>query len=64
MRTMKCCIDKAEVNHSGKDRFEVRGWIYSKKGREIQAIVQADNKHDLPYKICLLYTSPSPRDVG
>ncbi len=21
MRTMKCCIDKAEVNHSGKDRF-------------------------------------------
>lgn len=51
MRTMKCCIDKAEVNHSGKDRFEVRGWIYSKKGREIQAIVQVDNKHDLPYKI-------------
>ena len=51
MSTMRCCIDKAEVNHSGKDRFEIRGWIYSKKGREITALVKADNKQDIPYKI-------------
>ena len=51
MSTMRCCIDKAEVNHSGKDRFEIRGWIYSKKGREITALVKADNKQDSPYKI-------------
>lgn len=51
MSTMRCCIDKAEMNHSGKDRFEIRGWIYSKKGREITAVVKADRKQDIPYKM-------------
>ena len=34
MGTMRWCIDKADLNHSGKDRFEIKGWIWSKKQQE------------------------------
>lgn len=51
MSNMRWCIDKAELNRSGKDRLEIRGWIWNKKGRKLSAKVYADKQEELTYKL-------------
>lgn len=51
MSAMRWCIDKAELNRSGKDRFEIRGWIYHKKGEQPEVRVWGEQKQEIPFKI-------------
>lgn len=51
MSTKYWCIDKAEPNHWGKDRFEIKGWIWSKKDRNFSVKVYGDKKQEIPYRI-------------
>lgn len=51
MSTMRWCIDEADVNRSGKNRFEIKGWIWSKKGNAITAEVKDSSGQDIPYRI-------------
>lgn len=46
MSTMRWCIDEADVNRSGKNRFEIKGWIWSKKGNAITAEVKDSSGQD------------------
>ena len=32
------------------------------KGTELASVIRLCRKYDVPYQVCLLYTSPSPRD--
>lgn len=54
MSTMRWCIDKAELNRSGKNRFEIRGWVWSKKSKRITVKVCGDKNQEIPYKITWL----------
>lgn len=51
MGTMRWCIDKADLNHSGKDRFEIKGWIWSKKSKKPEVQVYGNKNQEIPYKI-------------
>lgn len=51
MSTMRWCIDKAGMKSSGKDCFEIQGWIWNKKGNKLQIVVSQDKEKEIPYKI-------------
>lgn len=51
MSTMRWCIDEADVSRSGKDRFEIRGWIWSKKSQNVTCKVKNSNGQEILYKI-------------
>lgn len=51
MSTMRWCIDEADISRSGKDRFEIRGWIWSKKSQNVTCKVIDSNGQEIPYKI-------------
>ena len=50
-------LKKTNLNHPMKD--EIINHYHTNEDEVINLITKEDNK----YKICLLYTSPSPRDV-
>ncbi len=51
MSTFRWCIDKAAIQSSGKDVYEIQGWIWDKKENKLQVKIFGNQEQELPYKI-------------